>query len=359
MSLNPMLLPRHVRNGRVVAGLVLAALPLVARAQEEAPIPPIERAERLTYDEKTNSWIRTAPPTPGTADGDLDVIRQLVAREDYKEALKALKAWIKTYGAEHERYPEALHLRASAYLATGDYRAAHEDFQQLLAEYGGSPHAEDALESEFRIAEQYLAGKRRKAWKGLLRVKDREGGVKILDDIIADYPDTPLAELAQRSKADYYYARGEFEIAEDEYAAFARDYPRSRFHPYALLQSARAALASFPGVKYDDAGLVEAQERFTQFLKAYPAPAREVDVPVILDEIAARRADKTLEIGKFYQKTKKASAAAYYYRETVRRWPETPAAAEARGRLGGIGQPVEPIAGETLSQAAAAGERGS
>lgn len=322
--------------------IVAAAWAGSAHAEEDRPIPPIERAERLTFDQKTGTWIRTAPPTPGTADGDLDIVRQLMAREDYAAALKAVKAWIKTYGTEQARYPEALHLRATAYLATGDYRAAHDDFQILLNDYGGSPHAEDALQSEFRIAEQYLAGKRRKAWKGLLRVKDREGGVKILDDMVANYPDTPLAELAQRAKADYYYARGEFEIAEDEYSNFAKSYPRSRFHPYALLQSARAALASFPGVKYDDAGLIEAQERFTQFLRAYPASAREVDVPVILDEIAARRADKTLEIGKFYEKTRKDGAAAYYYRETVRRWPETAAAAEARGRLGALGQPVEP-----------------
>ncbi|HOA74115.1 MAG TPA: outer membrane protein assembly factor BamD [Phycisphaerae bacterium] len=328
--------------------------PAAARAEEERPLPPVERAERLTFDEKTNTWIRTVPPAPGTPDGDLDRVRQLMAREDYKQALKAAKAWIKTYGTEQPRYAEALHLRATAYLQTGDYRAAHDDFQVLINEYGGSPYAADALESEFRIAEQYLAGKRRKAWKGLLLVKDREAGVKILDEIVANYPDTELAELAQRAKADYYYARGEFELAEDEYASFARDYPRSRFHPYALLQSARAALASFPGVQFDDAGLIEAEERFTQFMQTYPASAQEVDVPAILDEIAARRAEKTYEIGWFYERTHKKGAAVYYYRETIRRWPETAAAARAQGRLTGLGQPVETASADEPAALAAA-----
>lgn len=358
MNVNSIRIPRRYSSGLFSVAVVLLSAAAIARAQAQDPLPPIERAERLTFDEATNTWIRTSPPAPGTADGDLDRVRKLIAREDYREARKAADAWIETYGEQEPRYPEALRLRATARLMMGDYRASHDDFETLLNEYGGSPHAEDALRSEFRIAEQYLAGKRRKAWGGLLRVRDRDAGVKILDDIVANYPDTELAADAQRAKADYYFARGEFEIAEDEYATFARNYPRSRYHPYALLQSARAALASFPGVQYDDVGLVEAQERFTQFMQSYPAAAQEVDVALTLEDIGARRADKTLEIGKFYQKTQRTSAACYYYRETVQRWPDTAAALEARSRLADLGQPVDAGLGETVSRAGARVERG-
>lgn len=318
------------------------------QAEAEKPLPPVQKAERLTYDEATNAWIRTNPPVPGTEDGDLDIIRRHLAQDDFKTALKLVKKWIKTYGTNAARYPEALNLKASAELASGDYRAAHDDFQTLLNQYGGSVYAESALQNDFRIAEQYLAGKRRKAWRGLLKVRDRDAGVKILDDIAANYPDTELAELAQRAKADYYYARGEFELAEQEYAAFAKNYPRSRFHAMALLQSAQAALASYPGMKFDDRGLVEAQERYSQFVSAYPLQAEQLDVPVVLDEIAIKRADKTLFIGKFYEKTKKVNAACYYYRQTIQRWPDTAAAAEARSRLTGLGQPAEVTLGAVM-----------
>ncbi len=344
-----------------MVGLLATVVMFAARAPlmaQDRAVPPAQKAESLTFDEKTNSWIRSGPPVPGTEDGDLDIIRQLIARDDYDAALKALKPWIKQYGTEAARYPEALHLRATAYLGKGDYRAAHEDFQAVMNQYGGTTYAEDALQSDFRVAEQYLAGKRRKAWKGLLRIKDREGGIKILDDIVANYPDTPLAEMAQLYKADYYYTRGEYELAEDEYATFAKNYPRSRYHPKALYQSAQSALASFPGVLFDDAGLVEAQERFGQFSAAYPVAAKELDVPVVLSAISSQRADKTLEIGKFYQKTKKVSAACYYYREAVRRWPDTAAASEARGRLASLGQPIEPVVTAAAAPSNSSAERG-
>jgi outer membrane protein assembly factor BamD (BamD/ComL family) len=71
----------------------------------------------------------------------------------------------------------------------------------------------------------------------------------------------------------------------------------------------------------------------------YPDPARQLEVPVVLEEIAARRADKTFEIARFYDRTGQPGAARYYYRATANRWPGTPAASEARGRLAALGEP--------------------
>jgi len=311
----------------------------------ETPVPPKKHAERITYDPQAG-WIRTPEPTPGTEDGDLDIARQWAAREDYKTALKVLEPWIKTYGVDSPRYPEALYLKGTAHLELGDYRSARDAYQALLNDFPGSDYAEQALSGQFRVAEQYLAGKRRSAWWGLLRVRDYDAGIEIMDDLIVNYSDTPLAELAQMAKAEYYFSRSEFELAEEQYAIFARDYPRSRWHPRALLKSAEAALASFPGVQFDDAGLLEARERFLQFLRLYPAAAEQQGVAVILEQIAATRADKTYEIASFYEKTGHPSAARFYYRAAAGRWPDTPAAAQARGRLAVLGEPAGPDAGQ-------------
>ena len=308
-----------------------------SRADGVGP-PPRQRAERLIFDAEQNRWIASADPVPGTEDGDLDIARQQLAAEEFKTARKAVKRWIETYGPESPRYPEALYLQGTIYLELGDYRAADDAYQALLNDFPGSPYAAEALSARFRIAEQYLAGKRRKAMWGLFRVKDREGGPKIMDDVLVNYTDTPLAEKAQLSKANYYYDRGEFELAEDEYARFAHDYPRSRYQPKALLWSAYAALASFPGIQFDDISLIEAKERFEQFMESYPDQAMQLEVPVLLDQIASTRADKTYEIAWFYERTDQPKAARYYYRATVTRWPNTAAAAEAQARLMALGE---------------------
>ena len=319
---------------------VWAMWPVPLAVSGETPVPPRKLAEQHTFDEKTGKFVPTPEPIPGTEDGDLAIARQWMALDEYKTASRILDDWIDTYGQESQQYPEALYLYATAYLERGRYRAAHEAYQELLNDYPGSEFADEALHGEFRIGEQYLAGQRRRAWGGLLRLRDYDGGVEIMDDFVVNYSDTSLAEKAQMTKADYYFARGEFEMAEMEYATFARDYPRSPWQTRALLRSAESALASFPGIKFDDAGLVEAEERFRQFQRAYPEVARENNVPVILDQIAATRADKTYDIAKFYEKTSQPRAARFYYRAIVRRWPDSPAAMEAKGRLAALGEPV-------------------
>ena len=61
-----------------------------------------------------------------------------------------------------------------------------------------------------------------------------------------------------------------------------------------------------------------------------------------LDDISAKRGEKSFEIGRFYDKSRRFKAAAYYYRRTIRLWPGTPAAARAESRLADIGESVTP-----------------
>lgn len=356
-SLSSSAQPTGFRFAALRTLLVSLALSAPATAQTaSAPsefIPPAPRGSRLLYDAQTDQWKIEQAPEPGTENGDLDIARQYIARQDWETAYQLIKAWIKQYGTGAERYPEALYLRAIVQLERGEYRAANDDLKKFLNDYPGSEYAERALSAQFRIAEQYLAGRKRRAFWGLLRIKDRDAGVKIMDDISANYADTPLAELAMKSKADYFYARGDFEQAQEEYASFARDYPRSRYHAYALLRSAESALASFNGVHFDDAGLIEAQERYRQFMQEYPQVGRQLGVPNLQDELASKRADKTFEIGRHYEKYATPAAARYYYRATVKRWPGTAAAEQAQARLAALGE------GDLGDAAAATTQEGS
>lgn len=326
---------------RHVGSFLLLATVVAATALADDPRPADRHVETWTIDPKAGDWTMQAEPVAGTEDGDLDLARQALARDEFKKARRLVGAWIKRYGGDAPRYPEALYVQATADLSRGEYRAAHDAYQALRNDFPGSVYAEKALDGEFRIAEQYLAGKRRKAWGGMLRVHDYDAGIAILDSIIVDYSGTDLAALAIKTKADYYYRIGEYELAEDEYARLAREYTRGRYEGYALLRSALSALARFPGVKYDDAGLVEAEERFHQLEAQHPRLATTEGVPSLLEQIRSTRAEQEYETGRFYERTKHPRAAAFYYRSTIRNWPGTVWAAQADGRLTALGVAVE------------------
>jgi outer membrane protein assembly factor BamD (BamD/ComL family) len=334
-----------------------AAMPLSLHAAKRQSSE--QYAERLTYDPKTGEWLELPPAEPGTAEGDLEIARATLARadggRDVRTARKLLQRWIKTY-YDSPHNGEALFYYADAEFQLGNFMKAYETYERILDDYGGTDLAQRSLRNELVVAEVFLSGRWRKVWGGMIRLPAQDEGLDILERLATNRaPGTPIGEMALKTKADYYYNRGEFSDAEQEYGRLAREYPRSRYVKLALLRSAQASFASFHGVRFDDGALVEAEERFEQFRKKYPRAAEEENVPLLLEQIRNSRAQKEYTIGQFYERTKHPSAAAYYYRSVMKYWPDTTWATLAESRLGRLGYgeerspdveetPMEPLA---------------
>ena len=298
------------------------------------------RTRTLKYDANRREWAELPPPPPGTAEGDLHEIRMLIAGGDHREALSSAKRFLESYGRSNSLYPNLLVAKAEALIGRRDYQQAYTVLERFLNEFGGTELTAEALRLEFVIAETYLAGVKRKIW-GFRWLSGEETAYQILDDISVNYPESQCAELAIKAKADDLFRKGQHALAELEYARLLRDYPQTRYHRYALRRSAEAALASFGGVEYDDAALIEAEERYLDYRARYGAIAeREDRVGEILDAIRERRAGKEFSIGAYYERTRHLSAAIFYYQSVRDRWPDSVAATKAVTRLELLGTPA-------------------
>jgi outer membrane protein assembly factor BamD (BamD/ComL family) len=303
------------------------------------------RAERLEYDADTGVWIAIAPPVPGTEDGDLEIARQLLARNEFAKARRALDKWRKTY-PESTRWLESLFYAADVEVMNmeatgyGDLRRAYRWYEAVIDNLGGSDLADRAIRREMLIAELFLfKGKKQWVFRGLLKVSAIEEGLMILDRITVEHASgTLLAENALRLKAQYHFQAGEFDLAEQAYAQLARDFPRGRYERLALLRSADAAFARFPGINFDDSALLEAEERYSTYQQRYPEAARGERVGDLLTRISETRAEKELSTGRYYERTGTRRAAVYYYRYVVDSWPGSAAALDARSRLAALGE---------------------
>lgn len=334
-------MPHHPSGPCLRIGSVLAVLLLVVPvASDSVGGPPAELEsrypERLTYDLQKQEWVPDRAPEPGTADGDLALVRSALARSEEKQAAKQLDEWMETYSDDSARLPEAVFLRGRADFELGNWMRAHRRYQEVLNRWPGSEWAEQALRGEFIIAEGFLSGRKRK-FLGVRMFKAHEEALDILDDIMLNHPSSALAERAHRVKAEFYFRRGEFELAEDAYAQLARDYPAGEHVRDAMLQSAHAALAGFPGVQFDDSSLIEAEERFLEFRRAFPHHAEGEQIGVILDSIQGKRAEKDFRIGEYYERVGRLQAAVHYYRLVSRGWPDTTWASRSRARLAFVG----------------------
>lgn len=300
------------------------------------------RLRTLTYEPQRKEWIEQPPPPAGTAEGDLYAIKVQIYEERFRKALAAINRFVNKYGKADAAYPEALIAKAEALIGLKDYAKAHEVLQAYLGEFGGMTLTAEALRLEFIIAEAYLSGVKRKVWV-IFRVSGEDLGYQILDEISADHPESPLAELAVKTKADHLFKVGEPALAELEYARVLKDHPRSRYHQFSLGRSAESALASFAGVEYDEAALVEAEERYNDYRLRYRLQADREGVGLILDSIREMRGEKDFLIGQYYERTDHPGSAIYYYQGVRKGFPETIAAVKATLRLELLGV-LEPVA---------------
>ena len=136
------------------------------------------------------------------------------------------------------------------------------------------------------------------------------------------------------------------DLAQDEYNNLVQQYPSGRYVQLAMLRSAEAAEAAFPGIRFDDKPLIEADERYRQVLATFPAFAERESIPERLDGIKQERAEKDLDIARWYERTRQPSAAEFYYRQILKDWSDTVAAADARTRLQALGVAVEELGAE-------------
>lgn len=328
---------KHNAGIMVERSIIVLALLVASAAAGAAAAPPETYAEKMVYDPQTGEWVVEPEAEPGTDAGDLEIARRTLAEGRARHAQRQLKAWLKHYGAASALHPEVLLQLARAEFELGNYMNAHKRYREVINGWPSSEWAERAARGDFLIAEVLLSGKRRKIL-GIPMLRAQDEGIEILDQISVDFANTPLAEEAIKTKADYYYAKGELDFAEDEYARLVREYPQSGQVRYAMRRSAEAALGQFGGIDFDDAPLAEAEERYDQYRTRFPSAVEE-DVELIRGEITHKRAQKEYEIGGYYQRVGRLRAAAYYYRYVIKTWPGTTWAQLAEAELSRI-QPL-------------------
>ncbi|NOS99260.1 MAG: outer membrane protein assembly factor BamD [Phycisphaerales bacterium] len=330
---------------RWIAGLAGMTVCAVAVANP----PSTARAERLRFDADHGAWVEIPAAAPGTAEGDLAVARSMFTDGKHRNARGAMRRWHKQYGESSDLYPDALLLSAQIDKALRDYYVAGQLLDQIIEDYPGIATAREALVEIFNVAEVFLSGVRRKVW-GIPLLRADDWALDVLDRISTEYTKDPLAELAVKTKGDYYYGRGDFSLAELEYARVLQDFPASRYRQYSMRRAADSAVASFNGILFDDAPLVEAEERFRQYVSEYPGVAEQEGVSLQLQDIREKRASKEFEVGDYYQRTGHLKAAAFYYQSVLTHWPETVAARRSEGAIAALPPTLAPDQPPTLPE---------
>jgi outer membrane assembly lipoprotein YfiO len=317
----------------IVGSLVLAA-PSPAQDAAAPATSPATAPTRTWTDDGSGNWTAVSEPAPATQHVEnptLDRVDQLLAARRHGPARKLVLQWLRKNRSAPDR-DRGVFLLAEAYYQYGDRIRAFYHLDELLDLHPESKLFYPALEKQYEIADRFLRGYRRRLF-GMHVIGAQEEAIDMLFRIQERAPGSPLAERALLRTADYYYHRGQYDLAADAYAAYARGYPRSPVVPRVKLRQAFASLAQFRGRYYDATPLIDARAQLNGLQATYPDMADAEGVAAVLRRIDATMADKLYWTANFYRRTNEPRAAAYTFRYLISRYPASPEAGRARRRL--------------------------
>ncbi len=295
--------------------------------------------ERIIYDEERQVWI-PAEELEQPLEGVVGQAQELLRDKKYRQAERLLKKYLKETGPGEPYRAQAMLFYADAAFMRSDYGTADKRYNQIISEFPNTREYAISIRRELDIAKVWLGGKKKRVL-GILFLSAQDEAIDILSKIEQLAGGYRIAEVALWTKGDYYYRTGQFELAEIAFRRLAKDYKSPRYHKIALNRAAASALASFPGVYFDDTPLLDATQLYNEYLNEFPNEGKREDIPVILEQIKAKRAQKEFETGRFYRRVRQPVAAAYYFRYVAKTYPDTLWAERSKTELERMGFDLE------------------
>lgn len=274
----------------------------------------------------------TDPASLPKPDPELKRIERLIDRNEFSAAKNTVVAWLLSH-KEDRNYDNGLYLAAQAFNGLDEPLKAFYYCDQLMDASPGSAFFRPALELQYAIGDSLLNGRQLKLL-GMRVLDGTDEGVEMMFRIQTRSPGSPLAEMALRRTADFYFASGDFDLAADAYAAHIKAYPRDPKLPEMLVRQAFSNYAQFTGTRFDPTPLVNARSQMEEIINKYPDVAKRENMQSFVDAIDKTLAKKLLVTADFYRRTDKAEAQKVVLRVLTQQYPNSDEAQQAKKILG-------------------------
>jgi outer membrane protein assembly factor BamD len=304
-------------------------------------------------------WVSESGDTvqASSAKTQLDVARDLEAKESYKEALAA-------YRALARRWPLSIYTGEAQFKIglmqekMADFWNAYKSYQVVVKKHPGSQFFELAIERMFAIGNLYLSGEPQRLWKiPLLPSMDKT--VEIYDAVIKAAPYGKMAPAAYFQMGQARERQGKWSDAITAYTTILDKYPGSEYADDAQYQIGYAWFKAASQPEYDQSAGEKSIEAFEDFLVRYPRSEKVAQAREHIESLRGRITQGAFNIARFYENQKNHKAAFIYYNEVVRQSPDSAQGREAKERIEflrplvegtGSPQPPAPPATGTSSQ---------
>ena len=245
------------------------------------------RAATETAEAPISASAELAEANEDAAAGNLDK-----AINEYKQIIKS-HPFSKTAAEAQFQVAEILKKKK-------DLMASFKAFTYLLKKYPETPHFEEAVAEQIKIANAFLQGARLKIF-GVPAFSSMEKAQEMYETIIATAPYSKYAALTQFNLGLSLEKQGKGEDAVTAYQKLIDKYPMSSLCDAALYQIGYVYLRMGMGGKSQDlSALKESQNSFEDFLIQYPNNEKMLQAQDNLSLLQKREVADTLRIAHFY-----------------------------------------------------------
>ena len=267
----------------------------------------------------------------GSAAEQMKKAEKLQADGDDAGAYKAYKALVKRYGQSFLA-PKAQRKAGQLLEKHGDHDKAYDAYSYYLTKYPQGEDFDAVVDSMFKIAKLFLEGEKRRLF-GVPVAASMVRAQAMFEGIVKNAPFSKLAPLAQFNVGQAMEKQGEYPKAIDAYQMVYTKYPNDPVAADALYQVGYVRAREAREGSYDPATNRKAREAFEDFMARYPNSEKVAQARENIKGLETGTNKNTLDIAKFYDKTKKFKAAVIYYNDVIKGQPGTPEADYAKGRI--------------------------
>ncbi len=250
---------------------------------------------------------------------------------DRGRAIKIYKRLVKRY-PRSDKAAEATFRVGRLMEQEGNLLKAAATYRALMEIYPQTAHFQEAIESQFRIGEVMLNGKKKKIL-GIPVGSRLEDAIEIFAGIVRS---APYGRYTARAQYDIGRARekqGSPDLSIDAYQAVVEKFPNDPLAVDAQYQIGYIWFAAARAGTYDPTAADNARTAFQDFLFRFPKSEKAPQARENLAMLEHRQTKGSFEIAKYYDKAKNYRAAVLYYNEVIRQQPNSPESAIAKTRI--------------------------
>ena len=292
------------------------------------PTPPMHAAVIYRPGEGFHSEEEDSGAIEKSASEQLHKAQALEAEGSFKKAIGAYRALLSGFPGSGIA-PEAQFKIAELHEKTGEPERAFTAYGKYLSTYPRGKDFDIVVERQFGIAKAFLGGERRKLF-GMKTFPSMERAQKMFEEIIKTAPYSKQAPLAQFNLGMALEKQGQSAEAIAAYQLAVDKYPNDDVAADAQYQIGYVQMHLVENGSNDQAARVKARDAFEDFTVRYPQSEKLQQARENITKLSGTSIKKSLDVARFYERTKNYKAAVIYYDEVIQNGKDSPEAAESR-----------------------------